>query len=295
MNKFASKIAIGTAQWGMNYGISNNKGQTSTSEAQNILITAKQVGITLIDTASLYGDAEVVLGKINTNSFSISSKTPHFQSEMITEDDVNLLIQSLDTTLKRLKRSSLYCLFIHNVEDLFALQGSLLIKALEELKDQNKFLKIGLSVYDSTQIERALELITPDVIQIPLSIFDQRLLLDGTIQKLYSLGIEIHARSIFLQGLMLMNIADIPAYFTPWLDHIKLWHSFCSDVKMLPQVAALQWACSIKEISNVIVGIQNVAQLEELVSFDHELLDRNYSFLARPEKEFVNPSLWRLQ
>lgn len=294
MNEYNSKIAIGTAQWGMNYGISNNSGQTSADEAQRILTTAQQAGINLIDTATLYGDAESVLGKLNSNHFLISSKSPHFQSGIINQDDADLLIKAFNATLKRLNRSSLYCLFIHNVEDLLAPQGSLLIDALEGLKEQNKILKIGISVYDTSQVDRALDLFTPDVIQLPLSIFDQRLLLDGSIKALASLGVEIHARSIFLQGLMLMNISDIPAYFTPWLDHIKLWHRICSDVKMLPQVFAFQWAASIEEVSYVVVGIQNNSQLEELIYSPCELVVQNYDFLAVSEKELLNPTLWKL-
>lgn len=294
MNKYSSKIVIGTAQWGLNYGISNSHGQTSISEAQNILATAQQAGITLIDTASLYGNAEAVIGKINSSKFLISSKTPHFHSESITGSDVDLLTGTLEATLKQLNRSSLYCLFVHNVDDILAPGGALLIDALRDLKAQNKFLKIGISVYEASQIERALKLFTPDVIQLPLSIFDQRLLLDGTIKRLFKLGVEIHARSIFLQGLMLMDTAIIPSYFAPWLNHIKFWHRLCSDNKILPQVAALRWACGIEEISYIVVGIQNKAQLEELIYSPGELPTQSYDFLAQNDEKFLNPMLWNL-
>ena len=255
MNNYSSKIVIGTAQWGMNYGISNDHGQTSIIEAQNILAVAQQAGITLIDTASLYGNAEAVIGTINSSKFLVSSKTPHLHSEYTAKTKVNLLIDSLENTLKRL--NSRLCIVYSCIMLKIFSAGGALIDSLEILK-RNKFLKIGLSIYEASQMN-VLEFFTPDVIQLPLSIIDQRLLKDGTIKRLSQLGVEIHARSIFLQGLMLMDVAKIPSYFNPWLDHMKLWHNLCSDNKILPQVAALRWACSIEEISYVVVGIQSSA------------------------------------
>ena len=91
-----------------------------------------------------------------------------------------------------------------------------------------------------------------------------------------------------------MDVAKIPSYFNPWLDHMKLWHNLCSDNKILPQVAALRWACSIEEISYVVVGIQSKAQLEELIYSPGELPRRNFDFLAQTDKELLNPMLWKL-
>jgi len=133
----------------------------------------------------------------------------------------------------------------------------------------------------------------PDIVQLPINVFDQRLLRDGTIHNLASLGVEIHARSVFLQGLLLMDPKTLPSHFSPWLEYIKNWQHLCCKYRVLPQIAALKWVCDIPQISYTLVGIQNPFQLEQLLVSPTEEIPRDeFDLLARTEEELLNPSNW---
>lgn len=294
MNRCRSKIGIGTVQWGMRYGVSNTNGQTSPQEAGSILKLAKEAGIKLVDTASLYGNAEVVLGESSLEPFLVVTKTPRFDNRKINKDDAIHLLNAFQASLSRLNVQSVYGLLIHDATNITSPGGEYLVEALKELQHQKRVLKIGFSAYESSQVEHACEYFSPDIVQVPINVFDQRLILDGTIQHLSKLGVELHARSIFLQGLLLMEPASVPAYFSPWIRHIESWHNLCSRIGILPQVAALEWACNIPEISYALIGIQNASQLNELISSSVEFHFEDFSLLARSEKELLNPSLWAI-
>ena len=292
MNKYCFKLGIGTAQWGMKYGVSNDYGQTSLPEAIGILHLAKEAGIKLVDTAAMYGNAEAVLGKTSLEPFLTVTKTPHFLSNKISKNDAVSLLESFYKSINALNVTSVYGLLIHDASNIFAPGGEYLVEALKELQQQKKVLKIGFSVYNSLQVERACACFLPDIIQLPINVFDQRLLLDGTIKRLCESGVEIHARSVFLQGLLLMKPISVPTYFIPWIKHIESWHKLCSKSNILPQIAALHWVCSIPEITYALVGIQNVSQLNELIYCSSDLPIEDFISLARTENELLNPSLW---
>ena len=211
MNKYASKLGLGTAQWGMQYGVSNKQGQTSLNEVHRILKVAHSAGILLLDTASLYGNAEHALGQSNLSSFRVITKTPKFGKELVSKADVDCLVQTFTVSLQKLGLKSAHGLLIHDVDDIFASNGSQLIDALKQLKSQGLVSKIGISVYSSSQIQKVLHCFNPDIIQLPINVLDQRLIQDGTIAHLSGLGVEVHARSAFLQGLLLMSILQLPS------------------------------------------------------------------------------------
>ena len=173
MSNYASKLGLGTAQWGMKYGVSNTQGQTLPKEVEKILILAHGAGISLLDTASLYGNAEQALGQCDLSSFRIITKTPRFGKDFISEVDVECISQTLFASLQRLGVKSIYGLLLHNAEDMFVPNGNQLISALEWLKSEGLISKIGVSVYNSSQIKKALSLFKPDIIQLPVNVLDQ--------------------------------------------------------------------------------------------------------------------------
>ena len=292
MKRSSTKIGIGTAQWGMPYGISNVEGQSSPEQALEILSLAEDAGLTLVDTASLYGSAELLLGRAKLDRFSIVTKTPHFAHKKITRSDYHSVLSAFSESIDRLNVASVYGLLIHDVRNIFTQGGEHLIDAIIYLKQQKKICKIGFSAYTSLQIEKACALFSPDIVQLPINIFDQRLLLDGTIQCLSRQGVEIHARSIFLQGLLLMQPTSIPAYFSQWIKSFESWHHRCLDLGVLPQSAALEWVCRIPEISYALVGFQNAGQLHQLLANPVDLGNETFNELALTDQNLLNPSLW---
>ena len=295
MNRYASKLGLGTAQWGMQYGVSNKQGQTPLEEVHRILKFAHSTGISLLDTASLYGNAEQALGQSNLSSFRVITKTPKFDKDWVSKADVEHLVQTFTASLQKLGLKSAYGLLMHDVDNILLPNGSQLIGALEQLRRQEYVSKIGISVYSSSQIKKALDLFKPDIIQLPINVLDQRLIQDGTIAHLSNLGIEVHARSTFLQGLLLMKLNDdIPKYFKPWMPLLTKWHGFCSDQLISPLHAALGFVCSLKEISYAVVGVQNQNQLKEILDDSTTLNSFDFDQFASDDPNILNPSVWSL-
>ncbi len=292
MNEYASKIGLGTAQWGMPYGISNRQGQTSTEEVKRILKAAHKAGISLLDTASLYGNAEQVLGESDLTAYRVITKTPKFGKDAILSADADELIRTFRDSLRKLGLNSAYGLLVHDASDIFAPNGSKLVNALEQLKSQGLVSKIGVSVYSANQANKALDHFKPDLIQLPVSVLDQRLVQDGTITHLSRLGIEVHARSAFLQGLLLMNIDDIPKYFEPWMPILLKWQKACRDQLVSPLHAALGFVCSLKEISCALVGIQNLNQLIEILEASTFLDGIDFDQFSSNDANLLDPSIW---
>lgn len=293
MNKNYGKIALGSAQWGLQYGVSNNEGQTPPAEVDEILKVAKEAGISLVDTASLYGNAEQVLGQSIISSFQVTTKTPKFFQKAVSNADAQRLIQTFYASLQRLGIESVYGLLLHDVDDLFAPGGAKLIDSLESLKSQGLISKTGVSVYTSSQIHKVLDLFKPDIIQLSINVFDQRLIVDGTVAHLSRLGIEIHARSVFLQGLLLMNVGeDIPQYFKPWIPLLSEWHRSCSDQLISPLNASLDFVCGIKDVSYVLVGVQNRHQLENILNDSSASHCFDLQKFASNDPNLIDPTTW---
>ena len=219
-----NKLVLGTAQFGMDYGINSIHGKVKPKEVQNILHYAKSVDINFLDTAPAYGDSEKVLGTMNTKDFKVVTKTRHFNSTDITDDEILLLNQDFNNSLKDLKLDSVHALLVHNTDDLLKAGAFRIIDHLKNLKKAGKIKKIGVSVYDNQQLTFVINNFDVDMVQLPFNIFDRRLINSGMLELLNSKGIEVHARSIFLQGLTLMSDKSMPRKFNPWSNLWKTWH-----------------------------------------------------------------------
>ncbi len=190
------KLGLGTVQFGQPYGVSNTHGQVSAREAAAILTNAAQAGIRLLDTAANYGEAEAVLARLDIAAFRVVSKT------------IGLKL-GLDAVIARARQSAAALkadtLLVHAASDLLGPDGDALWSALHRLRDEGVFRKIGISVYVADDPAALAARFRPDVMQLPFSLLDQRLLANGTLTRLADLGVEIHARSLFLQGLLFLD------------------------------------------------------------------------------------------
>lgn len=289
-----NRIGLGTVQWGLDYGVANRDGQTPADEVGRILASARSAGVRVLDTAALYGEAESVLGSQDLNGFSLVTKTSRYASTRITTSDADTLSATFERSLTRLRVSSVYGLLAHHAEDLLVPGGERLIESLLALRERGKVARIGVSVYDSAQIAALLERFTPDLVQLPLNVFDQRVIADGTLARLASLGIEIHARSAFLQGLLLMSPNTAPAYFEPWREQLRAWHATCASHRVLPQHAALAFVCDRPEVTCCLIGVQSRDQLEQSLAGLDEVPSLDLAAFACNDSALVNPANWRL-
>ncbi|MBV5287143.1 MAG: aldo/keto reductase [Methyloversatilis discipulorum] len=294
MNDRHSRVGLGTVQWGVDYGVANRDGRTPAAEVERILAAARAAGLRVLDTAALYGEAESVLGEQDLSGLRVVTKTPRYAHAPITAADADDLRGTLNRSLARLRLPAVHGLLAHHADDLLVPGGERLIDALHALRAEGKAARIGVSVYDGAQLDAILARFTPDLVQLPLNVFDQRLIVDGSLARLAALGVEVHVRSVFLQGLLLMSPDSAPAYFDPWREQLRAWHAICAERKVQPQQAALAFACDLPEVSCCLIGVQNIAQ------FEHALtgLDTVPPFDAAPfacsDPALLNPASWRL-
>lgn len=288
------KIGLGSAQWGLNYGISNIHGQAKSAEIAGILQLAQKYGIKTIDTAALYGQAEEVLGQESLDGFDVITKTPHYRKSRITESDASDLDGTFKESLKKLQIDRASGLLLHNSDDLLLPGWEHLAQKLFALKDCGLTQRIGLSLYSSQNIELMYERLRPDIVQLPISVLDQRLIKDGTVEWLHTLGVEIHVRSVFLQGLLLMPLETLSDYFSPWKKEISRWHVACQEQGMTPLQAAINFVSSINEVDRIIIGFESERQFLEVLSAGRGLEKFDATTLSCTDPGLLNPSSWIL-
>jgi aryl-alcohol dehydrogenase-like predicted oxidoreductase len=290
------KLALGTAQFGFNYGISNNHGQTTLSEIKTILATAQENNIEIIDTACLYGESEKALGvclPLN-HSFKIITKTPYFDKADSTNTVCKQLVDSYMLSLKNLNQTNLYALLIHNTNDMFTQHGERLFKEMVKLKERHLVQKIGFSVYRPEQIKQLINTLNFDIIQLPINVLNQRLAQEGLLAQLKNVNIEIHVRSIFLQGLLLMKPHEISSFFSPIKPLLNKYHTLLDDKKVSPIQAAFNFIKHISEIDHIVIGINNQKQLLENIQAYNACSDYiDFQEFACCDEKFINPSNWK--
>ena len=286
-----SKIALGTVQFGIDYGI-NSGVKVEPNEVRKVIDFARNKNITLLDTAQLYGSSEQVLGDVNTQDFNIVTKSRGFNGDSISEDESNLVISDLHQSLKLLKRESIYAFLVHHGEDLLKPGGEKIFKKLEIIRNQGLVKKIGISAYVDNKLEKIIDRYDLDIIQLPMNILDNRLIDNGLLSKIYSKKIELHTRSVFLQGLLLMNKKNRPKKFDKWSSLWNLWHEWLSDNKLSALEATIRYMISIPEITRVLVGVDNKDQLEMIIN----ALDGNIpdvpKELSTNDVNLLNPGNW---
>lgn len=292
--KSTNKFGLGTVQWGLPYGITNKQGITAPETVTAILSEAQSQGIAVLDTASLYGDAETVLGANSLQSFHVITKTPRFATTAITDEHAFQLTRVFQQSLQQLSCKKIYGLLIHHANDLLVPGGERLVAAMAELKEKGVVDNIGVSVYDGVQVDAVLKIFKPDIIQIPVSVLDQRMLLNGQLERLKNEGVEIHVRSVFLQGLLLMPLSRIPAYFEPVRPLLTRWQAAAKEQGMTQVQAALSFVRDIPYVDTVLVGVESLAQFQSCL--EDFTIDASFdgSNLACNDPMFINPALWKI-
>ena len=287
-----SKITLGTVQFGIDYGINSENGQVQPEEVRSILNYAHSQNIDLLDTAPAYGNSEKVLGVTNVQNFKVVTKTRHFESFEIKNTDVKLLNNDFHHSLKDLKQHSVYGVLIHDADDLLKPGAEKLFDKLQELKQAEKIVKIGVSVYDHSQLQSILDNFAIDLVQLPFNILDRRMIDSGMFSTLRSKGVEVHARSVFLQGLLLMTEQSRHEKFNRWSGLWKIWHEWLNDNQITALEATIRYAISMPEISKVLVGVDNKDQLKEIIIASNGILPNIPTELHTNDINLLNPSNW---
>ena len=290
--KFISKIGLGTAQFGLDYGVTNLDGITPESQVQEIINFSRENNIKLIDTSINYGKSELVLGKANINSFDVITKVPRIaNSKSYYHDYSSLLGQSI----QKLQINSLSGVLFHDANDLLSKDGMDKFNAMKELKAEGLVDRIGVSVYDVASTYDIINNFEIDIVQGPLNIFDRRFLTSGLLKDLKKSSIEFHARSIFLQGILLSNSYKTINYFRKWSKLFLKFDEKVNNSCLTPLAICLAFVFEIEDIDNVIVGVQDLNQLKEILhSLGKEICLDDFDDIYSNDIDLVNPGKWRL-
>lgn len=288
--KNIQRLALGTVQFGLDYGIANQEGQASLAVASDIINKASNAGLDTIDTAIGYGDSEEILGNIGIEKFKIISKLPALSSNSIKIQE--WVDQQIQASLSRLGVSRIYGFLLHHPEDLLSEFGNELYDALLNLKQQSIVQKIGISVYTPHEVDAILNKFQIDLIQLPFNILDRRFLNQGYFKIFKDRGIEIHTRSAFLQGILLMPHDDIPKNFNKWNEIWKRWFSWQKETGCSALQACLAYNMSVPEIDRVLVGVQSVDQMNQILHYMSRLNISEFPEFNNVSDELINPSKW---
>jgi len=286
----SQRVALGTVQFGLPYGIANATGQVARDDAAAILRDALSAGVDMLDTAIGYGDSERRLGEIGVAGWRIVSKLPAIPESCA--DVESWAHESIDGTLARLRVSKLHGLLLHRSQELCGPRGAELRRALESVRASGKVAKIGVSVYGPEELDALTGSGPFDLVQAPFNVLDRRLQTSGWLARLSAGGTEIHTRSAFLQGLLLMPESERPARFLRWQPLWKAWGDWLAIERTTPLEACLRFVLSERLIDRVIVGVDRVGQLREILGTLNLSPLVPPAALASDDPDLINPSRW---
>lgn len=283
------KFVLGTASFDSKYGIANRNSRTSQADYLEILTQAKVLNIGSLDTAPNYGNSESLIGKFHAKNkpFDIYSKISDLSS-LSTKNFTNKIRESLDL----MKIEKFAGLLFHKSEFLEIKSVKVTNLFIEELLNSGLTAKVGVSVYQESEIERVSEKFPGiELFQVPESVMDRRLLNSKIIRNLFEQGVEFHVRSIFLQGLLLMDTNKQSDSLNQSIIGMRELSRYCEKEEISIIDLCLNYARQIDWASKIVVGVNSCEQLVELVDFRNRELDLSTLPKSFPE-EILDPRKW---
>lgn len=288
MNK--SRLALGTVQFGLEYGVANSGGRVTFEEARDVIRQAELNGIDTLDTAIAYGDSETILGQVGVENWGVITKLPPLPSDIRGVEA--WVTNQIEQSIRRLGVRQLKGVLLHRPEDLLEQNGGSLINALKGLKRAGLTRKIGVSIYAPEQIEQLKTIMALDLVQAPLNILDRRLIDSGWASRLKDSGTEVHVRSAFLQGLLLMTSDQRPTKFESWSQIWSEWSSWLERTGLTPLQACLAYVLANDDIDKVVVGVDSLVHLKEILHASESVLSSLPEWPQPIDMKLINPSLW---
>jgi aryl-alcohol dehydrogenase-like predicted oxidoreductase len=258
------RLALGTVQFGLNYGIANQSGQVADSEVGAILARAAAAGINTLDTAIAYGQSEACLGRAGVSRWRVITKLPPLPRPVA--DLAQWAEGQIHGSLRRLGITQLEAILLHRSSDLLGPQGETYLRTLHDLKAAGLTRAIGVSVYDPWELDRLWPLWCPEVVQAPCNVLDRRLINSGWLARLVGGGTRVHLRSAFLQGLLLMPARTRPQIFARWSGILDRWSKWCEESAVSPLAGALAFVQSVPGVERLVVGVDCARHLEEILA-----------------------------
>ena len=283
-----NRIVLGGAQLGLPYGILNGGETLSREEVARILDTAISNGIESIDTAIAYGQSETVIGETAQNRFKIISKLPPIPSDIA---NVSQWVRTqIDASLSRLNCSSLEALLLHHPQDLIGPHGSELYAAINSLLSEKIIERFGVSIYAPNELDGIIGKFNIDVVQAPLNVFDRRII--GVTDQLSALNIEVHVRSVFLQGVLIANPKDRPQRFQPWSEHFARFDEWVHSTGMSAMACCLGFALQQPGVTKLVIGTTSKESLTEIMTSIPNIHLEVPADLQSSSEQLIDPRVW---
>jgi len=286
----AARIALGTAQFGLDYGVTNRGGQPSADTARAVLDRARALGITWLDTAVAYGAAEALLGRLVGADLDFRICTKVLAGTAA--DPLASAQAQFDGSLARLGRDRVDLLMVHDARLLLGDDGAQLYGWLAAQRDQGRTDAIGASVYDGATARALTSRYRLDWIQLPLNVLDQRCLRDGTLARLQAAGVRIQARSALLQGLLLADPASLPPQFAAAAAPLARLRALAAAIRLTPLQLALGFVASLPQIDLIVLGVESEAQLLDCVAALAAGAEDGLDTLAVDDPAVIDPRCW---
>ena len=300
-----SKLILGTVALGMNYGISNAVGQPDISQRFDVLSRARDAGINTLDTARTYGTAEQTIGDYmeENNSwhcFNIISKFKISGENLNSYDAVREeAFKSVRCSLKKLKLSMLPVCLLHMSRKL---DGRLIRKHVpiifRELIAENMIDIAGISVDHPNELEWFEDESVISAYQVPVNIFDHRLMQDDILYRVHRNGKLIFARSVFLQGLFFLNPDQLQGTLTAARPYLLQLHSLAKKEGLTIAELAFSYIRHMPPITSIVFGAESVEQVTQnirLMNFPalgNNVMDRIKEIFSSVPEDIVTPGNW---
>tara|TARA_Y200000002_G_C22675177_1_gene661733 strand:- start:286 stop:1140 length:855 start_codon:yes stop_codon:yes gene_type:complete len=282
-----SKIILGTANLNQKYGFL--KKSIRFSEFKKIINNSRK-GVKYIDTSSNYTRAHKLLGKLDLKKIKIISKIsipirPKINPKL-------WISKSIEKITSDLKVKNIYCILIHNPNILLKDEYKKYLTYLNTFKKRGIIKKIGFSVYGIKETNILLKKYKVDILQVPMNLINQSFCNKDFLKKTKKRKIEIHARSIFLQGILLSSNLQNIRYFKKWKNFWLKYYSWVDRNKITQLIACLSFIKSVKNVSGYVLGIENETQLDKILNCRTKKNLKFDKFLFQKNKKLIDPSKW---
>jgi|TARA_B110000259_G_scaffold182285_1_gene225663 aryl-alcohol dehydrogenase-like predicted oxidoreductase len=285
------KICLGTANFGQKYGLNYGQQFKNLNEIKKIINYCINANIKFLDTSIDYGNTLSRLSKCDLSKFKIISKVT------VINNNINTFSKNLDlqiqNTFELLGVNKIYSILLQRPEHILKFKNTDINKLFSNLKKKYNIKKIGFSFYDQNLLKLLINKIDMDIVQIPYNIFDNRF--EKVMIQMNKLDIEIHSRSVFLQGVLLKKKENLNSYFMKWSKHFDLYNEWLVKNKYQPLEFCLNYVKKNININKIVIGVDSIDQLDQIVN---SIYKKN---IIMSDKLFINdekilmPKLWKLK
>jgi aryl-alcohol dehydrogenase-like predicted oxidoreductase len=296
-------IALGTAQFGQEYGICNKSEIINSDSAKNIINVALNNKILTFDTANLYGDSERILGDA-LQSYTEQSNIKVITKYHVDSSNIEKLKIDIENSIENIHPNYIYGALIHNTAPLLEKNGKQIWNEFKALKKRFKIPKIGVSVYTPQEFLDITRRYETEIIQVPCNLLDQRFLNEDIEKVKKNRNIEIHARSLFLQGLLLQATQNLPSIFKENKNAFKKIEAFNKEYKLTPLETCLLYANFVQKRNMVdfwVIGADNEKQLKDIIDTHkiieqkQPLMDIDFAQFKTNDESIIDPRDWQIE